>query len=187
MRWAPIILALLLISGTVFAGRFDIVGTTPRLVWLTNVRDATITVSQYAAPCTSSPASLRNGTDGRVRCYVPKGWSLEITHVGLMLSEDVDGGGAGNCLYVLSYSADGTGTTSVTDVTDSDLYTDESFDCDGRTKDLDVQGESCVRSTAPLILTEGAWVHWKVSAGTVGTCTTSDTYLEVYGEWRKNG
>jgi hypothetical protein len=98
-----------------------------------------------------------------------------------------DHGAVANCKYTLAYSADGTGTTG-TDLTDSDIYTNEAFDCDGSTVTIDTQGQSCMRRTAPLLLTEGAWAHWKIAdGGDSGDCDETFTYVEVYGEQRRNG
>ncbi len=180
-----IILAALLIGSVALAGITSTVGELPRVVWSHPVNDPSITPTQYAPVCGKSVATVFAATDGRTRCYVQKGWSVSITHVSMVAVEDHTG--TENCHYVLSYSADGTGTTSATDLAGSDLYTDEPFVCGGTTVTVDDQGESCFTPTTPLILTEGSWAHWKITAGTLGTCASSDTYLQVYGEWRKNG
>jgi hypothetical protein len=90
-----------------------------------------------------------------------------------------------SCLFTLAYSADGTGSTG-TDLTGSELYLDDAFDCDGTAAALDAIGKSCFKRTAPLLLTEGAWMHWKYANG-AGSCDLFDVYNGVYGVWRKNG
>ena len=184
MRWNIIILALLLVSTLALAGRFESVGTIPRVVMEHPIDDQTITQPQYTAPCGRSGGAAFAATDGRVRCYVPDGWNLLVTHVSGTATEDVNGAGSGNCHYTLAHNTSG---TTGTDLTDSDIYFDEAFDCDGTPKDITNQGESCMRRTAPLLLLAGSWAHWKLADGNDGTCQTTDTYMRVYGDWIKTG
>lgn len=193
MRWVFVFFAFLFSSAVSIAGGTEYVGEPIRPVWSHPIDQASFTATAYAAPCGINPVAIRLSTDGRTRCYVHRGWSLEITHVGIILAEAHSGSGR-NCKLTLAYSADGTGTTG-TDLTDSEFFTDESFDCDGTTDTLDVQGESCtkrvyspVSGEGTLILAAGAWVHWKVAegAGGAGACTALDVYTNVYGRWIKN-
>lgn len=187
MRWLAPILGLLLLAGIVLAqDRTEYIGERKNLIWDQVIWDTSVTSGQYAAPCEKGSGGFQAHTDGRIKCYVQRGWSLSITHVGMVLSKEHTS--TENCLFTLDYSADGTGTEG-SDLGNSELYTDEAFDCDGETKTLDAAGDSCIKRTEQITLQEGAWMQWKVVTGGVGgaSCGAAHTFMKIYGKWNKNG
>lgn len=177
MRRALTVLALLLIAGLALAGRTDQVGVEPRVIWQMGMRDTSVDTGQSGAPCMKGMGGIQASSDDRIKCFIPKGESLWVTHTGLIVSGTVQ-----TCTFKLEYGTISDGDDSSVYVTDSTITVGEVFDCDGASVDLDANGESCRVRTEPTLLPEATWLQWEVTdAG--GDCGSAQAVLFVYGEW----